>query len=66
MADREKGVETVPCPNCGIDRPVSLQADGSKVAEACPKCHPPAEPEKASASVPTPAREAGTTVKEPS
>lgn len=45
---REKGVETMPCPNCGTDSPVVVQADGSKVAEGCPKCWPAAEPEKAS------------------
>lgn len=60
MAEREKGVETMPCPNCGTVRPVSQQADGSKVAEACPKCYT-ATSEKASAA-PTPARESGTTV----
>lgn len=61
MAEREKGVATVPCPNCGSDRPVSEQADGSKVAEACPKCYPAVEPETASAPT-TPAREAGTDI----
>lgn len=46
---REKGVETMPCPNCGNDRPVAEQADGSKVAESCPKCWPTA-PEKEKAA----------------
>jgi hypothetical protein len=60
MAEREKGVETMPCPNCGTDRPVSPQPDGSKSVEACPKCYPAPAPEKAAA--PTPAREAGTDI----
>lgn len=63
MAGRQKGVETLPCPNCGTDRPVSVQDDGSKVAEACSKCWPAPATEKASAHD-KPAREHGTDTKE--
>jgi hypothetical protein len=39
MAERELGVETLPCETCGTDRPVEEQPDGSIAATRCTKCH---------------------------
>jgi hypothetical protein len=64
MSKREKGVATVPCPNCGTELPGVEQADGSITGSACPECYPAAESEKASKAKTTPARETGTTPKE--
>lgn len=62
MAEREKGVATVPCPTCGADLPVVEQADGSVAGQTCPQCYPSEGSEKASADQTAPAREQGTPV----
>lgn len=66
MTDREKGVETLPCPNCKTERPVSENPDGSKSVQVCPTCWPAPESEKASEKPTKPARETGTDVEEQS
>lgn len=43
MAQREKGVATAPCGECGTDLPMQEQADGGLMAASCPKCHPATE-----------------------
>lgn len=64
MTEREKGVASAACPNCGKELALSEQLDGGMAAETCTSCHPADEPskktEKASASS-TP-RERGTTL----
>ena len=60
MAEREKGVASAPCPNCGTDLNAVTQPDGATAYEVCPKCYSTPEPEKA--SVKRTPRETGTTV----
>lgn len=65
MAGREKGVETLPCPNCGDDRPVQILPDGARAAETCPKCYPaPSKKDTEKAAAEAPSRERGTDTKE--
>ena len=66
MAEREKGVASVACPNCDKELALSDQPDGSLAAESCSKCYPAPtkkqlrETEKAFAD--SEPRERGTTV----
>lgn len=60
MVEREKGVATAPCPNCGTVLNAVSQPDGATAYEVCPKCYSQPKSEKASAKR-TP-RETGTTV----
>lgn len=59
MSGREKGVASLPCPECGADLAVVTQADGGVSTETCGKCFPAAKTEKASARSQT-TRERGT------
>lgn len=61
MAQREKGVATAPCPDCGTDLNAIDQPDGAVAYETCGSCYPTqeAEPEKASRPA---SRETGTIV----
>ena len=43
MTGREKGAATAPCPECGRDRPLEQQADGSFAASAHTTCFPAAK-----------------------
>ena len=60
MSNREKGVATVPCPNCSTDLKRVTQADGGVAAETCPKCYPSSE--KASKPSASATRETGTEI----
>lgn len=59
MAEREKGVASTPCPNCGTDLNAVTQLDGATAYEVCSKCYSQPKPEKAAQRTP---RETGTTV----
>lgn len=72
MPEREKGVASVACPNCGSALALRDQPDGSVAAEACPSCHPaeareqaveaPQEPKVETAKASRQSRERGTTI----
>jgi len=64
--EREKGQNeaSAPCPNCGKDREIVAQPDGSSAPEACSNCYrsEPAKPEVAAIVTPPVSREHGTAV----
>lgn len=60
MADREKGVASAPCPNCGTELNAVELPDGATAYEVCPKCYP-AQPAPEQAAQTT-TRETGTNV----
>ena len=64
MAEREKGVATRPCPNCGAELNPVDQPDGAVAYETCSNCYPTessTEPVSEKASRAT-RRETGTNV----
>lgn len=65
--ERETGVESISCPNCGKKlNPVDQLADGGQAYETCSKCYPKAtkaavkEQAEAQAARAFPRRETGT------
>lgn len=66
MAEREKGVATTTCPNCGNELSPTELPDGGTTYETCPNCYndqapaeAPVKQEKASRSI---SRETGTEI----
>lgn len=47
MAEREKGVEQIECPNCGSQLNPVEQPDGATAYETCSNCYPSEAPEPA-------------------
>lgn len=62
MAEREKGVASAPCPNCGTSLNAVTQPDGGAAYERCDKCYPATVKHEKAAKVTR--RETGTDVKE--
>jgi ssDNA-binding Zn-finger/Zn-ribbon topoisomerase 1 len=56
---REKGVGTIPCPECGTELKQVRLADGGVAAETCPKCFKTEKAAAKTASTST-SREKGT------